>query len=57
MTPSVTSNILERRHPAPPCSPCSRESLGVSVEQREKIDRTELYVADEAFFRGAPPPK
>ena len=27
------------------------ESLGVTVEQRE-IDRTELYVADEAFFAG-----
>ena len=28
------------------------ESLGVTVEQRE-IDRTELYVADEAFFCGS----
>jgi len=48
MTPSVTSNILEgvTRSTLLTLFP---ESLGVTVEQRE-IDRTELYVADEAFF-------
>ena len=50
MTPSVTSNILEgvTRSTLLTLFP---ESLGVAVEQRE-IDRTELYVADEAFFAG-----
>lgn len=50
MTPSVTSNILEgvTRSTLLGLFP---ESLGVEVEQRE-IDRTELYVADEAFFAG-----
>jgi branched-chain amino acid aminotransferase len=50
MTPSVTSNILEgvTRSTLLTLFP---ESLGVTVEQRE-IDRTELYVADEAFFAG-----
>jgi len=50
LTPSVTSNILEgvTRSTLLTLFP---ESLGVTVEQRE-IDRTELYVADEAFFAG-----
>lgn len=50
MTPSVTSNILEgvTRSTLLTLFP---EALGVTVEQRE-IDRTELYVADEAFFSG-----
>lgn len=50
MTPAVTSNILEgvTRSTLLTLFP---ESLGVTVEQRE-IDRTELYVADEAFFAG-----
>jgi branched-chain amino acid aminotransferase len=50
MTPSVTSNILEgvTRSTLLTLFP---ESLGVTVGQRE-IDRTELYVADEAFFAG-----
>jgi branched-chain amino acid aminotransferase len=50
MTPSVTSNILEgvTRSTLLALFP---ESLGVTVEQRQ-IDRTELYVADEAFFAG-----
>ena len=50
MTPSVTSNILEgvTRSTLLTLFP---EALGVTVEQRE-IDRTELYVADEAFFAG-----
>ncbi|HKC05528.1 MAG TPA: branched-chain amino acid transaminase [Methylomirabilota bacterium] len=50
MTPSVTSNILEGVTRATLLT-LFPESLGVSVEQRE-IDRTELYVADEAFFAG-----
>jgi branched-chain amino acid aminotransferase len=50
MTPSVTSNILEGVTRSTLLSLFS-ESLGVTVEQRE-IDRTELYVADEAFFAG-----
>jgi len=50
MTPSVTSNILEGVTRSTLLTLFS-ESLGVTVEQRE-IDRTELYVADEAFFAG-----
>jgi branched-chain amino acid aminotransferase len=50
MTPSVTSNILEGVTRSTLLTLFS-ESLGVTVEQR-KIDRTELYVADEAFFAG-----
>ena len=50
MTPSVTSNILEGVNRATLLT-LFPESLGVTVEQRE-IDRTELYVADEAFFAG-----
>ena len=50
MTPSVTSNILEGVTRSTLLSPVP-ESLGVTVEQRE-IDRTELYVADEALLRG-----
>jgi branched-chain amino acid aminotransferase len=50
MTPSVTSNILEGVTRSTLLTLFS-ESLGVTAEQRE-IDRTELYVADEAFFAG-----
>ena len=50
MTPSVTSNILEGVTRSTLLTLCP-ESLVVTVEQRE-IDRTELYVADEAFFAG-----
>ena len=50
MTPSVTSNILEGVTRSTLLTLFS-ESFGVTVEQRE-IDRTELYVADEAFFAG-----
>ena len=44
-----------RRHPgrvsrAAPCSDMARDA-GIRAEERE-IDRTELYVADEAFFCG-----
>jgi branched-chain amino acid aminotransferase len=50
LTPPVTSNILEGVT-RDTLLTLIRESLGVEVEQRE-IDRTELYVADEAFFAG-----
>lgn len=50
LTPPVTSNILEGVT-RDTLLTLFRESLGVAVEQRE-IDRTELYVADEAFFAG-----
>lgn len=49
ITPPVTSDILEgitRRTILQLC-----EELGIPVEQRG-IDRTELYIADEAFFCG-----
>jgi branched-chain amino acid aminotransferase len=50
MTPPVTSNILEgvTRSTLLTLFP---ECLGVTVEQRE-VDRTELYVVEEAFFAG-----
>ena len=50
ITPPVSSNILEgvtRRT----ILHLAREELGVSVVERS-IDRSELYVADEAFFCG-----
>jgi branched-chain amino acid aminotransferase len=50
ITPSLTSDILEgitRQVVAQ----LARERLGLTVEERA-IDRTELYVADEAFFCG-----
>lgn len=50
ITPPVTDNILEgitRRT----LIHLAREELGLEVVERE-IDRTELYVADEAFFCG-----
>ena len=50
LTPPVTSNILEGVTRATLLT-LFRDSLGVEAEQRE-IDRTELYVADEAFFAG-----
>lgn len=51
ITPSVTANILEgitRRS----LITLIREELGVEVVERE-IDRTELYLADEAFLCGS----
>lgn len=50
MTPSVTSNILEgvTRSTLLTLFP---EALGTPVGERA-IDRTELYIADEAFFSG-----
>jgi branched-chain amino acid aminotransferase len=50
LTPPVTDNILEgivRRT----VIQLLREDLGVEVIERS-IDRTELYIADEAFFSG-----
>jgi branched-chain amino acid aminotransferase len=50
ITPPLTSDILEgitRQVVAQ----LARERLGLTVEERA-IDRTELYVADEAFFCG-----
>ncbi len=50
ITPPLTSDILEgitRQVVAQ----LARERLGVTVEERA-IDRTELYIADEAFFCG-----
>ncbi len=50
ITPPITDNILEgitRRT----CITLLRDVLGVPVEERS-IDRTELYLAQEAFFCG-----
>ena len=50
ITTSISSNVLEgitRRT----LIQLAREELGLDVEERV-IDRTELYVADEAFFCG-----
>lgn len=50
ITPPITANLLEgvvRRSMVE----IARDQLGVTVEQRE-IDRSELYMADEAFFCG-----
>lgn len=50
ITPTITSNVLEgitRRT----ILYLAQEELGLSVEERP-IDRTELYIADEAFFCG-----
>lgn len=50
ITPPVTENILEGITRAMIIQ-LAREELGLVVEERP-IDRTELYVADEAFFCG-----
>jgi len=50
ITPPVTENILEGITRAVIIQ-LAREDLGLVVEERP-IDRTELYVADEAFFCG-----
>jgi branched-chain amino acid aminotransferase len=50
ITPPVTSNLLEgitRRT----VIQLARDELGLEVLERE-IDRTELYIAEEAFFCG-----
>jgi branched-chain amino acid aminotransferase len=50
-TPPVTSDILESVTRATLIEAICPEVLGLEVVERE-IDRTELYVADEAFFCG-----
>jgi branched-chain amino acid aminotransferase len=50
MTPPVTSNILEGVT-RDTLLTLFRESLGIDVEQR-LVDRTELYICEEAFFAG-----
>lgn len=50
ITPPITSNVLEgitRRS----ILQLAQEELDIEVQERE-IDRTELYIADEAFFCG-----
>ncbi|MDP6053080.1 MAG: aminotransferase class IV, partial [Candidatus Latescibacteria bacterium] len=50
ITPPVTAGILESIT-RDTLIEISRDALGLEVEERD-IDRTELYVADEAFFCG-----
>jgi len=50
VTPPITANLLEgvvRKS----MIELARDKLGITVEERE-IDRSELYMADEAFFCG-----
>jgi branched-chain amino acid aminotransferase len=51
MTPPVTADILESVTRATLLELCAKE-LGLTPEVRE-IDRTELYVAEEAFLCGS----
>jgi branched-chain amino acid aminotransferase len=51
ITPPVTANILESITRATVLE-LAKEVLGVQVVERE-VDRTELYIADEAFFCGS----
>ena len=51
ITPSITSDILESITRDTLIELITRE-LGLPVEQRD-VDRTELYVCDEAFFCGS----
>lgn len=51
MTPAVTNNILEGLT-RDTLVRLFREKLGLGTEERD-IDRTELYVADEAFYCGS----
>ncbi|HWO74200.1 MAG TPA: branched-chain-amino-acid transaminase [Dehalococcoidia bacterium] len=52
VTPPVTADILESITRATLIEAICPEALGMEVVERE-IDRTELYVADEAFFCGS----
>ncbi|HLF79860.1 MAG TPA: branched-chain-amino-acid transaminase [Dehalococcoidia bacterium] len=52
VTPPVTADILESITRTTLMDPICPELFGMSVVERE-IDRTELYVADEAFFCGS----
>jgi branched-chain amino acid aminotransferase len=51
VTPSITSDILESIT-RKTLILLSKEILGVETQERE-VDRTELYVAEEAFFVGS----
>jgi branched-chain amino acid aminotransferase len=51
VTPPVTADILESITRATLIELC-RDELGLAVQERE-IDRTEVYLADEAFFCGS----
>jgi len=51
VTPPVTSAILESVTRST-VARLAAEDLGLRVEERE-VDRTELYVAEEAFFCAA----
>jgi branched-chain amino acid aminotransferase len=51
MTPPVTADILESVTRATLLELCAKE-LGLTPEERD-IDRTELYVAEEAFLCGS----
>jgi len=52
VTPPITADILESITRSTLIDTICPEVFGMGVEQRE-IDRTELYVADEAFFCGS----
>jgi branched-chain amino acid aminotransferase len=52
VTPPITADILESITRVTLIDPICPELLGISVVERE-IDRTELYVAEEAFFCGS----
>jgi branched-chain amino acid aminotransferase len=52
VTPPVTADILESITRATLIETICPEAFGMSVVERE-IDRTELYVAEEAFFCGS----
>jgi branched-chain amino acid aminotransferase len=52
VTPTVTSDILESITRSTLIEEIGPKFLGLEVVERE-IDRTELYVADEAFFCGS----
>ena len=52
VTPPVTSDVLESITRATLIEEICPHGLGIEVVERE-IDRTELYVAEEAFFCGS----
>jgi branched-chain amino acid aminotransferase len=52
VTPPITADILESITRVTLMDPICPELFGMSVVERE-IDRTELYVAEEAFFCGS----
>ena len=52
VTPPITADILESITRTTLIDPICPELLGMGVAERE-IDRTELYVAEEAFFCGS----